>query len=273
MRKTLGKVVLAVVIAGLLTGGIAIASAATQVRTLTTAQGTTVDIIAVTGTVTEISTRASSTTDRGFLGMFRHGREGYAKIKDSADGTIYTIELGPGAGSGIVLKVDDTVTVEGDVVDRGATKELHVWTFTGADGKTVTLRKVDGTPNIPTVTVSGTVTEVSSTDTSTGTGTKPGRRDLQTIKVKQADGTVTTVLLGPSATTVTVKVGDTVTVVGFARPSDSATVVARSFTGADGTTVTVGGRGPGGRGMHDGCFGGRGPKDGAGARGPAPEGQ
>lgn len=379
MRKTLGKVVLAVVIAGLLTGGIAIASAATKVRTVTTAQGTTVDIIAVTGTVTEVSTPASSTTDQGFLGMFRHGREGYAKVKDSADGTVYTIELGPGTASGIVMKVGDTVTVEGDVVDRGGTKELHVWTFTGADGKTVTLRKDDGTPNVQTVTVSGTVTEVSSTGTSTGTDTKPERRDLdtvkvkqadgtvvsvvlghenstivvkvgdtvtvegfstpgntgtvmatsftgadgktislrslddlpgerggldeasvtvkgtvtevstatppsapngtvpsgtgvQTIKVKQADGTVTTVVLGPGATTVAVKVGDTVTVVGFARPSDSTTVVARSFTGADGTTVTLGGRGPRGRGMGDGgCFGGRGPRDGEGSRGPAPD--
>jgi outer membrane lipoprotein-sorting protein len=63
MRKTSGKVVLAIVIAGLLTGGIAIASAATKVRTITTAQGTSVDVISVTGTVTEVST--SPTAESG----------------------------------------------------------------------------------------------------------------------------------------------------------------------------------------------------------------
>ena len=239
MRKTLGKVVLAVVIAGLLTGGIAIASAATKVRTVTTAQGTTVDVIAVTGTVTEVSAPATSATDRGFMGMFRRGQDGYAKIKDTTDGTVYTIELGPGDASGIVMKVGDTVTVEGDVVDRGSTKELHVWTFTGVGGKTLTLRKDDGTPNIQTVTVSGTVTEVSGTHTSTGTNATPGRRGMETIKVKQADGTVVSVVLGREGSSIVVKVGDSVKVEGFSMPGNTTTVMATSFTGADGTTVTL----------------------------------
>ena len=239
MRKTLGKVVLAVVIAGLLTGGIAIASAATKVRTVTTAQGTTVDVIAVTGTVTEVATSSATSSDQGFMGRFRRGQGGYAKVKDSEDGTIYTIELGPGDASGIVMKVGDTVTVEGDIVDRGGTKELHVWTFTGADGKTVTLRKDDGTPNIQAVTVSGTVTEVTGTDTSTGTDTKPRRRDLETIKVKQADGTVVSVILGHEGSSIAVKVGDSVKVEGFSMPGNTTTVMATSFTGADGKAVTL----------------------------------
>src|SRR5664280_707862 len=139
MRKTLGKVVLAIVIAGLLTGGIAIASASTKVRTITTAQGTSVDVISVTGTVTGVSAPATTTAGTGFMGMFRRGSEGYAKIKDNADGTVYTLGLGREETSGLIMKVGDIVTVEGTSATRNSVKDLQVWTFTGADGKTVTL--------------------------------------------------------------------------------------------------------------------------------------
>jgi len=160
MRKTIGRVVLAVVIAGLLTGGIAIASAATRVRTVTTPQGASVDVISVTGTVTEVSTASTTGTSHGIMGMFRRGPESYAKIKDNADGTVYTLGLGREETSGLTMKVGDIVTVEGTLATRNSVKDLQVWTFTGADGKTVTLRKADGTPNIETVSVAGTVTEV-----------------------------------------------------------------------------------------------------------------
>ena len=253
MKKNLGKVVLAVVIAGLLTGGIAIASAATKVRTVTTPQGTTVDVIAVTGKVTEVSD-ANSASASGFMGMFRRG-EGYAKITDDTDGKIYTVELGRAESADITMKVGDTVTIEGSVTVRGTTNELRVWTFTGADGKTVTLVKADGTPNIETVTVAGSVTEVDehTAPVAGGTAKRPGNA-MDTIKVKQADGTVVTVILGHGAESVSVKVGDSVKVTGFTTPMDTKTVMATEFTGADGTAITLRGMG----GMRDG----RGPGEG-----------
>jgi hypothetical protein len=253
MRKTLGKVVLAIVIAGLLTGGIAIVSAATKVRTVTTPQGSSVDVISVTGTVTEVSTASTTESGKGFMGMFRRGPSGYAKIKDSADGTIYTLQLGREEAVGITMKVGDTVTVEGNVEVRNSVNELQIWTFTGADSKTVTLRKADGTPNIETVNVAGTVTEVNvptTTTPSTGDTTKPAPKAMATIKVEQADGTIVTVVLGRDFADVTVKVGDAVKIEGFKTPMDANTIMATSFTGADGKAVTL-------RGL-DGMGGGRG---------------
>jgi len=242
MRKTIGRVVLAVVIAGFLTGGIAIASAATKVRTITTAQGTSVDVISVTGTVTEVSTASTTGTSHGIMGMFRRGPEGYAKIKDNADGTVYTLGLGREETSGLIMKVGDIVTVEGTSATRNSVKDLQVWTFTGADGKTVTLRKADGTPNIETVSVAGTVTEVTqatATAPSTGDTTKRTPKAMATIKVNQADGTVVTVVLGRDASNITVKVGDAVKIEGFKTPMDANTVMATSFTGADGKKVAI----------------------------------
>jgi hypothetical protein len=271
MRKTIGKVVLAVVIAGLLTGGIAIASAATKLRTVTTPQGTTVDVISVTGTVTEVSSVSTTENSRGIRGMFRRGPDGYAKIKDTADGAVYTLELGREAAAGIAMKVGDTVTVEGTSETRNSVKELNVWTFTGADGKTVTLRKADGSPNIETVSVAGTVTEVNLQAPSTGDATRPALRVMATIKVKQADDTIMTVVLGHDSTSITVKVGDVVKVEGFKTPMDTDTVMATSFTGADGAKVAIeaggfrggcgmrGDRGDGqdaGRGFRGGMMGG-----------------
>jgi hypothetical protein len=241
MRKTLGKVVLAVVIAGLLTGGIAIVSAATKVRTVTSPQGTSVDVISVTGIVTEVSTASTAESGKGIMGMFRRGPAGYAKIKDSADGTIYMLRLGRGEAASITMKVGDTVTVEGTSATRDSIKELDVWTFTGADGKTVTLCKADGTPNIEMVSVTGTVTEVNvpTTTPSTGDMTKPAPKAMATIKVKQTDSTIVTVVLGHDASSITVKVGDAVKIEGFKTPMDANTVMATSFTGADGKAVTL----------------------------------
>lgn len=238
MKRNLSKVVLAVVIAGLLTGGIAIASAATKVRTVTTPQGTTVDVIAVTGKVTEVAD-AESSSSKGFMGMFRRD-QGYAKITDDTDGKVYTVELGRQESADITMKVGDTVTIEGTVMVRGTINELRVWTFTGADGKTVTLVKADGTPNIETVTVAGSVTEVNQqTAPAAGdTAKRPGMA-MDTIKVKQADGAVVTVVLGHGGDSITVKVGDTVKITGFKTPMDANTVMATEFTGADGTTVTL----------------------------------
>ena len=243
MRKTIGKVVLAVVIAGLLTGGIAIASAATKLRTVTTPQGTSVDVILVTGTVTEVSTPGTAESTKSFMGMFRRGPDGYAKIKDNADGTVYTLELGREEAAGITMKVGDVVTVEGTSETRNGLNEFYVWTFAGADGKTVTLRKADGTPNIETLSVAGTVTEVNLPTTcaapSPGDTTRPGPKAMATIKVKQADGTIMTVILGHDSTSITVKVGDAVKIEGFKTPMDANTVMATSFTGPDGKAVAV----------------------------------
>jgi len=261
MRETLGKVVLAVVIAGLLTGGIAIASAATKVRTVTMPQGTGVDVISVTGTVMEVSTASTTGASHGIMGIFRRGPAGYAKIKDNADGTVYTLELGREETAGLTMKVGDIVTVEGTSATRNRVKDLQVWTFTGADGKTVTLRKVDGTPNIETVSVAGMVTEVNvptNISASTGDTKKPSPRAMATIKIKQADNTIVTVVLGRNAADVTVKVGDAVKVEGFKTSTDANTVMATSFTGADDKTIILGGKGFGGCGMRGGQGAGRG---------------
>jgi hypothetical protein len=258
MKKSLGKVVLAVVIAGLLTGGIAIASAATKGRTVTTAQGTTVDVVSITGKVTEVSDPAASGMKQGFMAMLRRG-QGYAKITDDADGKTYAVELGCEESAGIAMKVGDTVTIEGTVSVRGTENDLQVWTLTGSDGKTVTLRKADGTPNIETVTVAGVVTEVNQ-QTAPGEGDFARRpsRVMDAIKVKQADDTVVTVVLGHGANSVMVKAGDTVKVTGFKTPMDANTVMATEFTGADGKKVTIaaGGFG-GGRCMKGGSFDGQ----------------
>ena len=246
MRKTIGKVVLAVVIAGFLTGGIAIASAATKIWTVTTPQGTTVDVISVSGTVTEVSTLPTAESGKGFMGMFRRGPEGTAKIKDSADGTVYTLEFGRQEAAGITMKVGDTVTVEGTSQTRNSVNELQIWTFTGADGKTLTLRKAEGTPNIETVSVAGMVTEITqatATAPSTDKTTKPAPKAMTTIKVKQADGTIVAVVLGCKAADVTVKGDDTVKIEGFKMSTDATTIMATSFTGTDGKTITLGGKG------------------------------
>ena len=123
MRKTIGKVVLAVVITGLLIGGMAIVSAATKVRTVTTPQGTSVDVILVTGTVTEVSSASSAENGKGIMGMFRRGPSGYAKIKDNAEATVYTLELGREEAAGITMKVGDTVTVEGTSETRNSVND------------------------------------------------------------------------------------------------------------------------------------------------------
>lgn len=273
MRKTIGRVVLAVVIAGLLTGGIAIASAATKVRTITTVQGTSVDVISVTGTVTEVSTASTTGTSHGIMGMFRRGPEGYAKIKDNADGTVYTLGLGREETSGLMMKGGDVVTVEGTSATRNSVKDLQVWTFTGADGKTVTLRKADGTPNIETVSVAGTVTEV---NVPTTTAPSTGDKAMATIKVNQADGTIVTVVLGRDVADVTVKVNDVVKIEGFKTSMDANTVMATSFTGADGKKVAIAAGGfRGGRGMRgdrgDGQGSGRGFRGGMMGPGSAPD--
>jgi hypothetical protein len=261
MRKTLGKVVLAVVIAGLLIGGIAIASAATKVRTVTTPQGTSVDVISVTGTVTEASTASTAESSHGIMGMFRRGPVSYAKIKDNADEMIYTLQFGRGEAAGITMKVGDTVTVEGTSETRNGVNELHVWTFTGADLKTVTLCKADGTPNIETVSVAGAVTEVNvptTTTPATGDTTKPAPKAMATVKVRQDDGTIVTVVLGRDASSIVVKVGDAVKVEGFKTSADANTIMATSFTGTDGKTITLGGKGFGGCGMRGDRGDGRG---------------
>lgn len=233
MQKSLGKVILVVVIAGLLTGSIAVASAATKVRTVTTSQGTTVDILSITGTVTAVS---DPETNSGFFGRFRR-RHVEATITDDADGKTYTLEMGPVEAGAITMKVGDKVTVEGTVATRGSKNVVHVWTFTGADGKTVTLRKDDGTPNIETVTVEGEVTEVNR-DSASGTDTRPPK-SLDTIKVRESDGTEVTVVLGRAGDRISVNVGDKVKVTGFTTPMSATTVMATEFTGADGTTVTL----------------------------------
>jgi hypothetical protein len=89
---------------------------------------------------------------------------------------------------------------------------------------------------------------------------------MATIKVKQADGTIVTVVLGHDASSITAKVGDAVKVEGFKTSADANTIMATSFTGADGKTVTLGGKGFGGCGMPGGRDDGHG--FGGGMKGP-----
>ena len=90
---------------------------------------------------------------------------------------------------------------------------------------------------------------------------------VATIKVNQADGTVVAVVLGHDANTVTVTVGEAVKVTGFKMSTDATTIMATSFTGADGKKVAIaadgfrggcGDRGDGqgsGRGFRGGMMG------------------
>jgi hypothetical protein len=156
----------------------------------------------------------------------------------------------------VTVKVGDAVKIEGFKTPMDA-NTIMATSFTGADGKAVTLRGLDGMGGRrdiqgESVSVSGTVTEVTratTTTPSTGDTTKPSPDVMATIKVKQADGTVLTVLLGRDASSITVKVGDVVKVEGFKRSTDANTIMATSFTGADGKTITLGGKGFGGCGM------------------------
>ena len=202
--------------------------------------------------------------------MSRRGSEGIAKIKDSADGTVYTLEFGRQEAAGITMKVGDTVTVEGTSQTRNSVNELQIWTFTGADGKTLTLRKAEGTPNIETVSVAGMVTEITqatATAPSTDKTTKPAPKAMTTIKVKQADGTIVAVVLGCKAADVTVKGDDTVKIEGFKMSTDATTIMATSFTGTDGKTITLGGKGFGSGDIRGGQGAGRGSHDGTKAPG------
>jgi hypothetical protein len=97
-----------------------------------------------------------------------------------------------------------------------------------------------------------------STDDAAGDTTKPARQAMMTIKIQQADKTIVTVILGRSSSSITVKAGDAVKVTGFKMATDATTINATSFTGADGKTVTLGGKGFGGCDMGGGRGDGRG---------------
>lgn len=99
--------------------------------------------------------------------------------------------------------------------------------------------------NGTTVTVTGTVTVVNVTTSpaasqgsSNGSG-NPGAAGMDVISVKETSGTIVTVNLGRNTTGISVKVGDTVTVTGFEMSKNANTIVARTFEGADGKTVTI----------------------------------
>ena len=97
--------------------------------------------------------------------------------------------------------------------------------FTGSDGKAVAVRDLDdkgGPRGIQgeSVSVSGIVTEVTpatTTPSSRGDTGRLAREAMATIKVKQADDTIVTVVLGREASSIAVKVGDVVKVEGQGR--------------------------------------------------------
>jgi hypothetical protein len=62
---------------------------------------------------------------------------------------------------------------------------------------------------------------------------------MEVISIKETSGTIATVNLGRDAKGISVKVGDTVTVAGFEMSKSANTIVARTFEGADGKTVTI----------------------------------
>jgi hypothetical protein len=65
------------------------------------------------------------------------------------------------------------------------------------------------------------------------------------------------VILGRDASSITVTVGEKVKIKGFKTSADANTIMATSFTGTDGKTVTLGGKGFGGGDRGDGRgFGG-----------------
>jgi hypothetical protein len=99
--------------------------------------------------------------------------------------------------------------------------------------------------NATTVTVTGTVTAVNvTTSPAASQGSKSGSGNpvttgMDVISVKETSGTIVTVNLGRDTKGISVKVGDTVTVTGFEMSKNANTIVARTFEGADGKTVTI----------------------------------
>lgn len=62
---------------------------------------------------------------------------------------------------------------------------------------------------------------------------------MDMIDVKETSGTTVTVNLGRDTKEISVKVGDTITVTGFEMSRGTAVLMARTFKGADGKTVTL----------------------------------
>ncbi len=249
--------------------------------TLRKADGTpNIETVSIAGTVTEVNVPTTTTPSTGDTAKPAPKAMATIKVKQ-ADGTIVTVVLGHDASS-IAVKVGDAVKIEGFKTPMD-TDTIMATSFTGADGKTVTLRGLDGMGGGrgmqgESVTVSGTVTEVTqatATTPSTDDATRPVPQAMMTIKVKQADSTVLTVLIGHDSSSITVKVGDAVKIEGFKTSTDAITIMATSFTGADGKTVTLGGRGFGGCEVPgdraDGQGIGRGFRDGMMGPGSAPD--
>jgi primosomal replication protein N len=181
-----------------------------------------------------------------------------------ADGTVVTVVLGHNANA-VTVKVGDAVKIEGFKTPMDANTVMAT-SFTGSDGKAVAVRDLDdkgGPRGIQgeSVSVSGIVTEVmpATTTPSTGDTGRLAREAMATIKVKQADDTIVTVVLGREASSIAVKVGDVVKVEGFKMPVDTNTIMATSFTGADGTKIAIAAGGfRGGCGMRGGQGDGQG---------------
>ncbi|RIE06900.1 hypothetical protein [Candidatus Cryosericum odellii] len=99
--------------------------------------------------------------------------------------------------------------------------------------------------NATTVTVTGTVTAVNvTTSPAASQGSKSGSGNpvptgMDEINVKETSGTIAMVNLGRDTKDISVKVGDTVTVTGFEMSKSANTIMARTFEGADGKTVTI----------------------------------
>lgn len=74
------------------------------------------------------------------------------------------------------------------------------------------------------------------------------------------------VILGRDASSITVTVGEKVKIKGFKTSADANTIMATSFTGTDGKTITLGGKGFGGCGMRGDRGDGR--RFGGGMKGP-----
>ena len=272
MKKTMSKILILTIICGLFISSVSIISANAEDKTAISAtSAATQDVITVTGTVSAVNIKTNETKPvkpgRWEKPIFPSVFENTISIT-KADGTAVDVEIGR-FNKDITVKVGDKVSVTG-FYDNKNSKTLKAISFTGTDGKLVEFKMngkelpgdvehgigtdKGGNPNATIVSITGTVSSVTIQPKPT-TQTKPEippvsktakkpeiseRKDRveDSIVITKNDGTTITVIFC-NAKDISVKVGDSVTITGFENTKGAGTIIAKTFIGADGKTITL----------------------------------
>ena len=272
MKKTMSKILILTIICGLFIGSVSISIISANAEDKTAVSTTaTQDVITVTGTVSAVNIKTDGTKP------VKPGKwekpispsvfENTISIT-KADGTVVDVEIGR-FNKNITVKVGDKVSVTG-FYDNKNSKTLKAISFTGADGKLVEFKMngkevpgdvehgigtdKGGNPNATIVSITGTVSSVTIQPKPTAqtkpeippaskTAKKPEipeRKDRveDSIVITKNDGTTITVIFC-NAKDISVKVGDSVTITGFENTKGAGTIIAKTFIGADGKTITL----------------------------------